>query len=157
MIYSEIVNHSPNTSGILKPEGIVLHHSAGSYTGTVAWILNPSSKVSYHCVVNTDGSRTVLVRDNKRAWHAGVSSFKGKQHCNQFMLGIAVTGDTNKRVLTLEEIESVAQWCVEKMKLYNFNIDSITTHREIAPKRKNDVDKRAEENIKNKIKELINK
>jgi hypothetical protein len=32
------------------------------------------------------------------------------------MLSIAVSGDTSKRELTEEEIESVALWCVEKMK-----------------------------------------
>jgi N-acetyl-anhydromuramoyl-L-alanine amidase len=156
MNYTEVFKESPNKSGVLQPTGIVLHHSAGNFVGSEAWILSPKSKVSYHCLVNTNGNRTILVPDNKRAWHAGVSSFKGKQHCNNFLLGIAVTGNTGKRLLNEDEINSVAEWCVAKMKLYNFGIDRITTHREICPGRKADVDPRAEKSIKEMILEMLN-
>jgi N-acetyl-anhydromuramyl-L-alanine amidase AmpD len=141
----------------MKPEGIVLHHTAGGYSGSVSWCLNAKAKVSYHCIVNTTGERTVLVPDNVRAWHAGVSSFKGKANCNNFLLGIAVSGNTNERELTNEETESVAEWCVRKMKSYGFGLDAITTHRAISPNRKNDVDSRAEKRIKDKIIELDRK
>jgi len=154
-VFKEIIKNSPNSSRILKPEGIVLHHSAGGYSGTVSWIMNRESKVSYHCVVSETGERTVLVPDNVQAWHAGVSSFKGKSSCNSFMLGIAVSGDTNRRELTEKETLSVAQWCVRKMKAYNFGIDQITTHRHVSPNRKNDVDTRAEKKIKEMIAELL--
>jgi N-acetyl-anhydromuramyl-L-alanine amidase AmpD len=155
MKYKEVFKNSPNSSRTMKPEGIVLHHTAGGYSGSVAWCLNPQSKVSYHCIVNTTGERTVLVPDNVRAWHAGVSSFKGKANCNNFLLGIAVSGNTNERELTNEETESVAEWCVRKMKSYGFGIDAITTHRHVSPNRKNDVDTRAEKKIKDEISKLI--
>ena len=155
MNYKEVFRHSPNSSRTMKPEGIVLHHTAGGYSGSVAWCLNAKAKVSYHCIVNTTGERTVLVADNVRAWHAGVSSFKGKANCNNFLLGIAVSGNTNERELTEQEIESVAEWCIRKMKAYGFGLDQITTHREIAPKRKTDVDTRAEKAIKSRILEMI--
>jgi N-acetyl-anhydromuramyl-L-alanine amidase AmpD len=153
--FKENKKNSPNSSRTLKPEGIILHHSAGSYPGTVSWILNPQSKVSYHCVVSESGERTILVPDNVQAWHAGVSSFNGKNSCNSFMLGISVSGNTNTRELTDNEALSVAQWCVRKMKAYNFGIDQITTHRHVSPNRKNDVDVRAEKKIKEMIAELL--
>lgn len=149
------IKQSPNSSAPLTPQGIVLHHTGGSYAGAVAWCMNPQSKVSYHCIVNTDGNRTQLVADNRRAWHAGVSTFKGRSNCNTFLLGIAVSGDTTSRVLNDLEVESVAQWCVEKMRLHGFGLDMITTHREIAPRRKNDVDSRAEQAIKTRIAQLL--
>jgi N-acetylmuramoyl-L-alanine amidase len=155
MKYKEVFRNSPNSSRTMKPEGIVLHHTAGGYSGSVAWCLNAQAKVSYHCIVNTTGERTVLVPDNVRAWHAGVSSFNGKANCNNFLLGIAVSGNTNERELTEQETESVAEWCVRKMKSYGFGLDAITTHRAISPNRKNDVDARAEKRIKDKIIELI--
>jgi AmpD protein len=133
------------------PEGIVLHHTAGSYEGSVNWCLNPNSQVSYHCIVDINGDRTILAKDNQRAWHAGKSIFRGRSDCNSFMLGIAVSGDTNTRELTQKEIESVACWCIDKMQLYGFGIEMITTHREISPGRKNDVDLRAEFAIRNYI------
>lgn len=153
--YKEVFRNSPNSGRIIDPQGIVLHHTAGGYSGSVSWCLNKESKVSYHCIVNTNGERTVLVADNVRAWHAGVSVFNGKRNCNEFMLGIAVSGNTNERELTDQETESVAEWCIRKMKSYNFGLDQITTHREIAPNRKNDVDARAEKRIKDKIIDLL--
>jgi N-acetyl-anhydromuramyl-L-alanine amidase AmpD len=152
----ETFRQSPNISRqTITPKGIVLHHTVGSYNGSVEWCLNPASKVSYHCIVNTDGTRTVLALDNQRAWHAGVSSFKGQSNCNDFMLGVAVSGNTNQRVLTQQEINSVAQWCVSKMKQHNIPLDMITTHATISPGRKNDVDSRAFKAIIDKIKELL--
>ena len=153
----EIFKQTPNISkNTIKPIGIILHHSAGSYLGSVSWCLDPKSKVSYHCIVDLNGDRTVLAKDNQRAWHAGKSSFKGKSDCNSFMLGVSVSGDTNTRRLTDFEIDSVAEWCVGKMRSLNINFDNITTHREISPGRKSDVSIQAEKVIKDKILYLFN-
>jgi len=153
----ETFKQTPNISkNPIKPIGIVLHHSAGSYLGSVSWCLDPKSKVSYHCIVDLNGDRTILAKDNQRAWHSGKSSFKGKSDCNSFMLGISVSGDTNTRRLTDFEIDSVAEWCVSKMRLLNINFDNITTHREISPGRKSDVSIQAEKAIKDKILYLFN-
>ena len=152
-----MIRQTPNfTKGfILNPRGIVLHHTAGGYVGSVQWCLNPISKVSYHAIVNTDGSITTLAQDNQRAWHSGVSVFRGRKNCNNFMLGIAVIGDTNFRELYAAEIDTVAKWCISRMKKYGFGIDMITTHKKISPGRKNDVDARAELAIIKKIEELF--
>jgi len=148
----EVFKQSPNISQkAIVPEGIVIHHTAGSYAGSVSWCLNPQSQVSYHCIVDLNGNRTYLAKDNQRAWHAGKSIFKGRSNCNDFLLGIAVSLDTTTRVLNEAEIESVACWCIDKMKQYGFGIDMITTHREISAPRKNDVDQRAENAIREKI------
>lgn len=155
MNYKETFKQSPNVSkNLVKHIGIILHHSAGSYVGSVSWCLNPSSQVSYHCMVDTNGDRTVMAKDNQRAWHAGKSTFKGRSDCNSFMLGIAVSGDTTKRLLNENEITSVAEWCVSKMKTLNIPIENITTHRHVAPGRKTDIDERAYQSILAKIKEL---
>ena len=149
---TETFKQSPNISPRpIAPKGIVLHHTAGSYIGSVNWCLDPQSKVSYHCIVDLNGNRTYLAKDTQRAWHAGVSTFKGRSNCNDFLLGIAVSLDTTTRELTEAEIESVACWCIDKMNQYGFGIDMITTHRDISPGRKNDVDVRAEKAIREKI------
>jgi len=94
--FEERVRPTPNkSSSKITPEGVVLHHSYGSYAGGVSWILNDTSNVSYHVLIDTDGSRTVFADDNERAWHAGKSSFNGRGGCNGFMLGVAFTNDTN--------------------------------------------------------------
>lgn len=153
----KVFRQSPNISAgrTINPIGIILHHSGGSYEGTINWCLNPASKVSYHCVVNTDGSITELAQDNQRAFHAGASFFMGRRDCNSFMLGISVTGDTYLRRLTNQEINAVANWCVEKMTKFKIPIQNITTHRAVSPGRKLDVDPRAETDIIHRIKQIL--
>ena len=153
MTYKETFRQSPNVSSKpILPTAIVLHHTAGSYSGSVAWCLNASAKVSYHCIVNTTGERTILARYTQRAWHAGKSTFNGQSDCNSFTLGVAVSGNTYNRELTNEEVESVAEWVVARMIEFKIPIERVTTHRGISPGRKNDVSPQAEKVLLDAIK-----
>lgn len=148
---------TPNVSKrSIKPLGIVLHHTAGSFRGSVAWCMDKKSKVSYHYIVDLTGNYTQLANDNQRVWANGKSSFKGKNDCNSFMISIAVSGNTNNRRLLQVEIQTVAMLCIEKMTKFGFVLDMITTHREISPERKNDVDVRAYNEIIQRIKQIQN-
>ena len=155
-MFTEIFKQSPNVSkSPIVPKGIIFHHSAGSYSGSVSWCLNPTSKVSYHCMVDLNGNRTVLAKSTQRAWHAGKSRFKGLNDCNSFMLGISVSGNTNERDLTQAEIDSVAEWCVKEMRKYKIGLDWLTTHAIVSPGRKFDVSPEALDQIIERIKEIL--
>jgi len=156
--FPEVYKASPNISySTIRPEGVVLHHSYGSYNGGVSWILNDASNVSYHVLINTDGERTVFAKDTQRAWHAGTSSFNGRSGCNGFMLGLAFTGDTNERELTQAEIDSTVEFLLPRFERWGWpkDLSTVTTHREVSPGRKNDVDVRAEEAIMKALKEAL--
>jgi N-acetyl-anhydromuramyl-L-alanine amidase AmpD len=156
MQHPTVTLSTPNKSSArINPTGIILHHSAGTYAGTVSWCINSESRVSYHCIVATDGSRTILGQDTERLWHAGVSAWRGRRNCNDFMLGIAVSGDTYRRRLTPVEIDSVAGWCVEKMQIHRIALENVTTHRKVSPGRKNDISPLAEVEIRKRIIEII--
>lgn len=148
--YPEEFKPTPNKSRRkIKPLGVVLHHSCGNYTGGVSWILNPESDVSYHVLIDKDGKRTRFAYDDERAWHAGVSKFKDKRGCNDFMLGVSFTDDTNTRELTDAEVESAVEFIASRIVKYNWprDLTTITTHREVSPGRKDDVDTRAEKRV----------
>ena len=83
---------SPNRGGALAPEGIVVHDTAGDIdgAGSVDWLCNKAAKVSAHVVVHRDGRVTQLVPFNVVAWHAGVSSWRGRSGCNGFSIGIEI-------------------------------------------------------------------
>ena len=49
-------------------------------------------KVSAHVLIKRNGEVIQFVPFNKRAWHAGVSSYKGKNDCNNFSIGIELEG-----------------------------------------------------------------
>jgi AmpD protein len=50
-------------------------------------------KVSAHYFIDRSGTIFRFVPENKRAWHAGVSRFAGRDNCNDFSLGIELEGD----------------------------------------------------------------
>ena len=133
--------NTPNVSAgrRITPKAIVLHHTAGSYAGSVSWCMDPISKVSYHAIVAKDGRRTVLADGDERTWHAGVSSWRGKRDLNSWAIGAAFEGDTNKRELGEAEMASMAEYLVPLMKQYGLTLDDVTDHRTVSPGRKDDL------------------
>ena len=49
-------------------------------------------RVSSHFVIRRDGALIQYVACAERAWHAGVSSWKGREKCNDFSVGIELEG-----------------------------------------------------------------
>ena len=49
-------------------------------------------KVSAHFLVRRDGSVVQFVPVERRAWHAGASSWRGRSRCNDFSVGIELEG-----------------------------------------------------------------
>ncbi len=45
-------------------------------------------RVSAHCLIRRDGEIVQYVPFDKRAWHAGVSCYQGRERCNDFSIGI---------------------------------------------------------------------
>ncbi len=123
----------------IKPKAIVLHHTSGSYAGSVAWCINPASRVSYHCIVAKDGRRSTLADPDERTWHAGKSAWRGRRDLNSWSIGAAFEGDTYKRPLNEDEMASMAEYLEPLMKLYRLTLDDVTDHRTVSPGRKNDL------------------
>jgi len=139
--YKEVYRPTPNFSKgrIITPKAIVLHHTSGSYVGSVSWCLNPESQVSYHCIIKKNGERTVLAADNQRTWHAGKSYWRNKPDLNSWSLGVAFEGDSYKEPLTEDMINSAIKYMVPRMKKLSLTIKDVTDHRTISPNRKNDL------------------
>ena len=49
-------------------------------------------RVSSHLLIRRDGELLQFVPLEQRAWHAGVSSFQGRERCNDFSVGIELEG-----------------------------------------------------------------
>lgn len=137
--YPETLHSTKNMGGTMRPLGIVFHSSYGSAAGSLSWIKNPSSKVSYHTLIFPDGHRHNVVPYDRQAWHAGRSSFRGRSGCNGFMIGLAFEGDLYRRQLTEDEIESAVGLAVELARKYGFGLDWVTDHRTVSPGRKEDI------------------
>lgn len=140
--FSEILRPSPNfdAAPVHERRGVCFHHSGMEFEATVAHMLRPESKVSYHVLIAPDGARARLVADDCVAWHAGVSRFQGRSHCNGFLLGVSFAGNTYTAPLTAAQIASALDWLAPRWLRHGWTPALMTDHRQIAPGRKNDLD-----------------
>lgn len=116
--------------GILQLFGNCLDPQAHPYYAQIAHL-----KVSSHFVIRRDGALIQCVPCNQRAWHAGVSSWQGRERCNDFSIGVELEGsdfdafeDAQYETLT-QLINAITA---------RYPITGITGHEHIAPGRKTD-------------------
>jgi AmpD protein len=129
-------NRGPDTNERL---GVLFHHSVLPFGETIALMSDPASQVSYHCLIDADGTRCTLAPDAVVAWHAGASSFLGRSRCNDFLLGVAFAGDTYKAPLTVEQLRSAIEWLEPRWARLGWDVSRMTDHRQASPGRKNDL------------------
>jgi N-acetyl-anhydromuramyl-L-alanine amidase AmpD len=139
-LYKESRKSTPNVTPRKKilPTHILLHHTSGAYAGSVAWCMNPASRVSYHCIVSNVGKRTALAEPTMRTWHAGISEWKGRKNCNDFCIGLAFEGDTYTNPPSEDALMSAAEYLEPIMAEYDIPVRNIIRHADVAPGRKND-------------------
>ncbi|WP_010142203.1 N-acetylmuramoyl-L-alanine amidase [Oceanicola sp. S124] len=78
--------------GVITPEIVVLHDTASRLDPLNAanYLADNDAKVSVHFVLERDGTITQQVQTNRAAWHAGKSTFQGRDGCNNFSVGIEI-------------------------------------------------------------------
>jgi AmpD protein len=95
-------------------------------------------KVSCHLLIRRDGSLLQYVPFNWRAWHAGESSYCGRQGCNDFSIGIELEG-CDDQSFTDAQYQSLVNATKQIMNSYpGITRERITSHAAIAPERKTD-------------------
>ena len=95
-------------------------------------------KVSSHLYIKRSGRIIQFVPFDKRAWHAGISNYKGKEDCNDFSIGIELEG-CDDDIYEEEQYKSLIQ--VTKALIEEYDLISkkrIVGHSDIAPERKTD-------------------
>ncbi|BFU60401.1 MULTISPECIES: 1,6-anhydro-N-acetylmuramyl-L-alanine amidase AmpD [Rodentibacter] len=95
-------------------------------------------RVSAHCLIDRNGVITQYVNFNDRAWHAGLSSFQGREKCNDFSIGIELEG-SNEQPFTEAQYQALQQLTIQIMNAYpKITRDRIVGHADISPGRKID-------------------
>ncbi len=95
-------------------------------------------RVSSHCFINRSGELVQFVPFEKRAWHAGQSSFEGRENCNDFSIGIELEG-ADSTPYTEQQYHALAELTGSLLKAYPLiNTNRIVGHSDIAPERKTD-------------------
>lgn len=92
-------------------------------------------QVSAHFYVRRDGRVIQFVGCDQRAWHAGRSSWCGRENCNDYSVGIELEG-CDERPFT--DVQYVALWRLLDALRQRYPITAVAGHSDIAPGRKSD-------------------
>ncbi|WP_019141953.1 1,6-anhydro-N-acetylmuramyl-L-alanine amidase AmpD [Noviherbaspirillum massiliense] len=92
-------------------------------------------KVSAHFLVRRDGKVLQFVSANDRAWHAGVSSYCGRERCNDFSIGIELEGTDFEPFASNQYDALIALTHALRSR---YPLTDVVGHEHIAPGRKTD-------------------
>tara|TARA_B100000035_G_scaffold51533_1_gene40091 strand:- start:3488 stop:4030 length:543 start_codon:yes stop_codon:yes gene_type:complete len=95
-------------------------------------------KVSSHIYIKRTGEIIQFVPFDKRAWHAGESSYKNVKNCNDYSIGIELEGceDISFEDIQYNKLSEIIDCLIQNYP--NINSERIVSHSEIAPGRKSD-------------------
>lgn len=139
------IMRSPNFNERRKftdPECIILHYT-GMRSGEEALsrLCDPAAQVSAHYVVHENGEIDQIVDEDKRAWHAGVSYWRGCDDLNSASIGVEIVNPGHEFGYDLFpdiQITAVVDLCRTISERYRMDRDCILAHSDIAPDRKQD-------------------
>src|SRR3569832_2007456 len=126
------------------PPDILLLHYTGMQTGEAALerLTSAESKVSSHYVVFEDGRIVQCVPEDKRAWHAGVSSWAGETDINSRTVGIEIVNPGHEfgyDVFPLKQIAAVITLSKSILSRHPTILpERVLAHSDVAPARKQD-------------------
>ncbi|MEJ2795455.1 1,6-anhydro-N-acetylmuramyl-L-alanine amidase AmpD [Iodobacter sp. LRB] len=92
-------------------------------------------RVSAHFLIRRNGELLQFVPCSKRAWHAGVSSWQGRERCNDFSIGIELEGSD---FVPFEAAQYQKLNALLKVLAAEYPIEHLLGHSQIAPARKSD-------------------
>ncbi len=132
---------SPNFDERKLPVTVLVLHYTGMESGQVAIdrLCDPDAKVSAHYVVEENGQIWKLVDEKDRAWHAGVSQWRGITDLNSASIGIEIVNgghDFGLPEFPKGQINAVIE--LSKAIMERHAIEHIVGHSDIAPERKQD-------------------
>lgn len=140
-----MVRPSPNFGERARgiPVTILVLHYTDMESGNAAedWLCNPESQVSSHYIVHEDARIVQMVPEDKRAWHAGRSSWHGLTDINSRSVGIEIANGGHRFALPPygdAQIEALVGLCAGIAARHGIVPSNVVAHSDIAPDRKRD-------------------
>ena len=129
---------SPNFSDRTKPiEYIIVHFTQMPFDVALSRLIDKESEVSAHYLIKENGEIFQLVADDKIAWHAGQSFWKGESALNQNSIGIELDNLGNNE-FSPEQINSCLSLSKILVEKYDIPLVNFIGHSDVAPERKID-------------------
>lgn len=134
-------NHDERRDG--RTADILLLHYTGMISGEAAVerLVSADSQVSCHYVVHEDGAVLQLVPEERRAWHAGVSSWDGEGDVNSGSIGIEIVNPGHEfgyREFPDAQVEAVTALARDICARRDVQPERVLAHSDVAPRRKQD-------------------
>ena len=134
---------SPNFDERTAPPSMIVLHYTGMQTGQAALerLRDPQAKVSAHYLVEEDGRAFRLVAEERRAWHAGVSFWRGRRGVNGDSIGVEIVNPGHEwgyRAFPEAQIASLIDLLTDIRTRWTIEDRDIVGHSDIAPDRKED-------------------
>jgi len=134
---------SPNRGERKSAIDMIVLHYTGMTSGeeALARLTDPASHVSSHYLVDEDGRIDQLVPEAQRAWHAGLSSWRGITDINSCSIGIEIVNpghDYGYRDFPAGQIDAVIGLCRDIVARRNIPAARVLAHSDVAPARKQD-------------------
>ena len=138
-----------------KINSIVIHYT-GMKTFNQAYkrLCDKKSKVSSHYLIGRDGRIINLVDEKNRAWHAGVSHWKGVDDLNNNSIGIELENPGHEFgyiPFSRKQMSALVLLCKEIKRKYIIKSDWVLGHSDISPDRKLDPGEKFDWNLIKKI------
>ncbi len=134
-------NHGARAHG-RAPNCLVLHYTGmASGEAALAHLRKSEAQVSCHYFIWEDGRIDQLVREERRAWHAGASCWKGERDINSSSIGIEIVNAGHPGGLPLfppAQMGAVAVLCRDIAARHGIPPERVLAHSDIAPGRKVD-------------------
>jgi N-acetyl-anhydromuramyl-L-alanine amidase AmpD len=137
-----LYNDRPN--GAASIAGIILHHTGStSEDGDYNWLSRESALdslrrfgdlragVSTTQLVKRNGTIIQVVSNEKRAWHAGLSLWRGKEDANDWSLGIEICNSGHAEIYTETQKKAVAETVAYNCARYRIHDDMVVSHKAI--------------------------
>lgn len=131
----------------VQPRFIIVHYTGTKTAGeAAAYYLNESKDpqagpISPHYMIDGDGTTYHFVDEDKRAWHAGVSEWKGETDINSLSIGIELVNEgefADYPPFEAVQIDRLVELCRDIQQRYSIPAADVIGHDDIAPGRKKD-------------------
>lgn len=112
-----------------------------SGTAAIERLRDPAARVSSHYVVEEDGTVFRLVPEERRAWHAGISHWRGRRGLNDRSIGIEIVNPGHEwgyRPFPALQMAAVCDLCLEVLARHPIAPWDVVGHSDVAPDRKQD-------------------
>ncbi len=135
-------NHSPRPDDVVAPDMLILHYTGlPTLQESLARLCDPSADVSAHYLISEEGDVHALVPEDRRAWHAGVSYWRGATDINSRSIGIELQNPGHEfghRAFPAPQMASLVELSLEILGRYPIPARHVLGHSDVSPDRKQD-------------------